>query len=267
MSITRSRRYAAIVAAAVLTGTLAYAAAPASGSAAAAAWTPPTVGHVFVINLENKGYAKTFGTTSKAPYLAKTLRAKGNLLTHYYGTAHNSLGNYIAQISGQGPNPQTQSDCQVFGDFVGTALPAADGQAVGTGCVYPSSVTTLADQLTTAGKTWGGYMQDMGAKPARESKACGHPTIGSKDNTQAAVVGDQYATRHNPFAYFHSLLDSGACAQNDVPLSRLTTDLAKVATTKTLSYITPNLCNDGHDAPCVDGRAGGLATANAFLRT
>ena len=60
--------------------------------------------HVFVVNLENKGYDETFGPDSPAPYLSKTLRAQGQLLTQYYGTAHNSLPNYIAQISGQGPN-------------------------------------------------------------------------------------------------------------------------------------------------------------------
>ncbi|MGZ4520413.1 MAG: hypothetical protein ACXVXW_08375, partial [Mycobacteriaceae bacterium] len=30
----------------------------------------PDVGHVFVINLENKGYASTFGPGSSAPYLS-----------------------------------------------------------------------------------------------------------------------------------------------------------------------------------------------------
>ena len=85
---------------------------------AAPKWKPPPVGHVFVINLENKGFATTFGANSPAPYLAKTLRAKGNLLTQYYGTGHESLDNYQAQISGQGPNPQTQADCQLFTDFI-----------------------------------------------------------------------------------------------------------------------------------------------------
>ena len=31
------------------------------------------------------------------------------------------------------------------------------------------------------------------------------------------------------------------------------------------SWISPNLCDDGHDAPCVAGAAGGLAQAGAFL--
>ena len=72
---------------------------PAS-SAATDLTKPPPVRHVFVINLENKGYDETFGPESPAPYLSKTLRGKGQLLTQYYGTAHNSLPNYLAQISG-----------------------------------------------------------------------------------------------------------------------------------------------------------------------
>jgi len=59
---------------------------------------PPAPRHVFVINLENKGYATTFGPGSKAPYLSRTLRAQGVLLEQYHGTAHNSLPNYLAPI-------------------------------------------------------------------------------------------------------------------------------------------------------------------------
>ena len=83
-------------------------------AAPAARTKPPPVRHVFVVNLENKGYDETFGPGSPAPYLSKTLRRQGQLLTQYYGTAHNSLPNYIAQISGQGPNAQTQGDCQTY---------------------------------------------------------------------------------------------------------------------------------------------------------
>jgi len=30
--------------------------------------------------------------------------------------------------------------------------------------------------------------------------------------------------------------------------------------------ITPNLCHDGHDSPCVDGEPGGLASTDAWLK-
>ncbi|WP_244174063.1 alkaline phosphatase family protein, partial [Paraburkholderia ginsengiterrae] len=32
------------------------------------------------------------------------------------------------------------------------------------------------------------------------------------------------------------------------------------------NLITPNLCDDGHDSPCVNGQPGGLTSANTFLQ-
>jgi hypothetical protein len=72
---------------------------------------PRSVGHVFVINLENEDYATTWGPSSPARYLNGTLVEQGKLLTQYFGIGHASLDNYIAQISGQSPNPTTQADC------------------------------------------------------------------------------------------------------------------------------------------------------------
>jgi hypothetical protein len=229
------------------------------GSSAAAAAKTPAVRHVFIINLENKGYDETFGADSPAPYLGHTLRSKGQLLTQYYGIGHESLPNYVAQISGQAPNPQTQGDCQVYSDFVqaGTVAPQ---QAVGNGCVYPADVKTVADQLHAKGLTWRGYMEDMGAP-------CRHPAANTQDDTQQAEVGDQYAARHNPFVYFKSITGSSQCKADVVGLRYLRTDLAKASTTRNLTYITPNLCDDAHDAPCVDGRPGGLVSADKWLRT
>jgi hypothetical protein len=220
---------------------------------------------VFVVNLENKDYDETFGASSPASYLNGTLLPRAQLLDNYYGTAHNSLPNYVAQISGQGPNPQTQADCPVFTDFAQVAT-ASDGQAVGTGCVYPAGVPTVADQLTAHHLTWKGYMEDIGNSPT-DPKTCRHPAINAPDETEQAKIGDQYAARHNPFVYFHSIIDDPACAKRVVGLDQLAVDLRAASTTPNLAYITPNLCNDGHDEPCVDGRAGGLVSADAWLRT
>src|SRR3954453_2864095 len=114
---------------------------------------PPPISHVFVIVLENKDYDATFGPASKAPYLSKTLTSQGQLLTHYYGIGHESLDNYIAMVSGQSPNPQTQADCQIFTSFLGSG-PSADGVWAGSGSVYPTGVKTIADQLEAKGLTW-----------------------------------------------------------------------------------------------------------------
>ncbi|MFF1883385.1 alkaline phosphatase family protein [Pseudarthrobacter sp. NPDC058196] len=232
--------------------------APAPATAPAAQNYLPGANHVFVINLENKGYDETWGPASAAPYLSQTLRSQGVLLNQYFGTAHNSQPNYVAQISGQGPNPQMQADCQTYTPFVGSGT-ASPGQAVGDGCVFPAGVPTVAGQLKDAGKSWKGYMEDMGTP-------CRHPALGAVDDTQKAKVGDQYAARHNPFVYFAGITGSPDCATNDVDLSALQTDLASAATTPNLSMITPNLCHDGHDSPCVDGQPGGLASADAWLK-
>jgi hypothetical protein len=43
-------------------------------------------------------------------------------------------------------------------------------------------------------------------------------------------------------------------------------DLKSEATTPDFIFITPNLCDDGHDAPCVTGAPGGLVSADLFLQ-
>jgi phosphatidylinositol-3-phosphatase len=214
---------------------------------------------VFVINLENEDYANTWGNASPAKYLNGTLVPLGKLLTNYYAIGHASLDNYIAQISGQAPNPRTQGDCLNYTEFVATGT-GAYGQAFGQGCEYPKTVLTIADQLRAAGKTWRGYMEDMGTP-------CRHPALGANDTTIAPKPNDMYATRHNPFVYFHSIVDSPACARNVVDFKRLAPDLASLATTPNFVFITPNVCHDGHDAPCVDGEPGGLISADRWLRT
>jgi phosphatidylinositol-3-phosphatase len=234
--------------------------------------TKPRINHVFVIVLENEGFDVTFGPNSKAPLLSKTLTSQGVLLNQYFGTGHVSLDNYVAMLSGQADTQETRSDCQTYADFVLTGT-TADGQAIGSGCVYPPSVKTLPDQLNAIGKTWRGYMEDMGNDPAREAATCGHPALNSIDHTQAAEapsasvpLGDQYASRHDPFVYFHSIIDSPDCNTNVVNLNRLPQDLSSEQSTPNFVFITPNLCNDGHDAPCKNGQPGGLVSADAFLQ-
>ncbi|MDX6582520.1 MAG: phosphatidylinositol-3-phosphatase [Solirubrobacterales bacterium] len=234
-----------------------------------AAPKPPPIKHVFTIMLENKGYDETFGDPPGSTYLAQTLPAKGQLLTQYYGTGHFSLGNYITMISGQSENPTTQSDCGAGFVDVTPGTIAADGQAVGSGCVYPANVSTVADQLEKADLTWRAYMEDMGDDPARDGGTnCAHPAIGANDVSHTASPTDQYATRHNPFVYFHSIIDDYAsCSKHDVNLDQLKTDLKKQQKTRNYTFITPDLCRDGHDATCADpNQPGGYAGIDGFLR-
>ena len=226
----------------------------------------PTVGHVFIVILENESYTSSFSPPTPT-YLSSVLPAKGALLKNYYGTGHVSNDNYIAMVSGQGPNALTQSDCLAFVNFEGTGpQPLLDNQAIGQGCVYPANVPNVTDQLRAKGFTWKAYMEDMGNTPSRESATCGHPALNSQDGTQSATAQDSYATRHNPFAYFHSIIDNQAyCDQHMVSLTPLQADLASIATTPNFVFISPSLCHDGHDAPCANGEPGGLTSINTFL--
>lgn len=220
--------------------------------------------HVFIIVLENKSFSDTFQEeASYAPYLNCLAHERGKLLDHYYGIGHFSLDNYVAMVSGQAPNYETQTDCPVYKSFASDRLDA-NGQALGTGCVYPKTVQTIADQLERKGRTWGGYMEDM-------SHPCEHPGPGDSDLTQRARIGNQYAAKHNPFVYFHSIIDNQKrCAAHDTSLEKLLNDLQSIDTTPNLVFITPNLCNDGHDDNCVAGmpksESNGLISADGFLK-
>lgn len=291
--------------------------------------------HVMVIDLENEDFATTFGASSPAVYLNSTLRAQGELVTNYFATSHVSLGNYISQVSGQGPTVAVNNDClnlaslthpPVVGGFT-DILPGTDaideqthpGQVVGDGCVFPAPAAgshgamTIGDQLDglhrrdheNAGHharlAWRGYAEDMGDVPSRDygtpdplgGTDCAHPIIGGVDNSNSAAANDQYATRHNPFVYFHSVIDDVArCNAHVVPLGKLTVgrngdadrfqghlfqDLRRIESTPEFMFVTPNLCNDGHDAVCVgpnvegtsDGsgrNVGGLVAADLWLK-
>jgi hypothetical protein len=234
-----------------------------SNSTSGTAQTPakPTykVKHVFVIALSTTSYQATWGHGSVATYLNAKLRPKGTLLSGYRTLGTAELADYLAMISGQAPNPDSGANCPNYAEFGSTAKPNRFGQVSGRGCIYPSTVLTIGDQVTATGKTWKAYMDGMG------SATCVHPNSNVADNTQLTGAGTQYATRHNPFIYFHSLLDLGDCSNDDVSLDRLPAALRAVSGAPTYSFIAPGLCADASQLTCPDGQRGGLAAEDAFL--
>ena len=248
-----------------------------SSTVVRAALPPGKINHIIVIDFENEGYATTFGPGSAATYLNGTLRQQGELLQNYYATGHYSLDNYIAQVSGQAPTEDTQADCADNGFAFASVEPGTPdpnqtvnpGQVDGQGCVYPSSVSTIANQLDakyppnpkTSVSSWRAYEQDMGNTPSRDGGVadptggtdCGHPAIGAADTAEFATSLDQYTSRHNPFVWFHSIIDNTAeCNANVVPLGtlglngaptptgHLARDLHSEKTTPRFAFIAPN---------------------------
>ena len=165
-----------------------------------AAAPPGAIDQILVINLENESEAVTFGgcpanaAPGNANYLNCTLLNEGELIQNYYATSHVSLGNYIAEVSGQETNPTLNSDCidaasltrpPTVGQFSdvtpgtdadATANPSFAGQVVGDGCIFPKptqtthGAQTIGDQLEKAYRgrrdhfhvLWREYAEDMG---------------------------------------------------------------------------------------------------------
>jgi hypothetical protein len=227
--------------------------------------TLPPIQHVFLIVLGDNGFESAFGEASPAPYLAKTLRAKGELLSNYYAVTQGDLANEIALISGQGPTAETAANCPNYTDIAPGTVAGAE-QVTGAGCVYPAATQTLPGQLAAGGKKWKAYLEGVGAATAQPT-SCPHPVLGSADANQAPLPGNPYETWRNPFVYFHSLIDGSECGENDVGLEQLATDLHKKGAAPALSYIVPNACHDGSEVACEPGQPAGLATAEPFLQT
>ncbi len=226
----------------------------------------PPIQHVFVIVLADHGFEETYGPSSTATYISKTLPENGELLSNYYAVTSGDLANEVALLSGQGPNPATVANCPEYGDFATPTLNAT-GQAEGEGCVYPAETETLPGQLVAAKKTWKAYIGGIGNGQAGEPTACRHPGLGEADSAQVPRPADPYETWRNPFVYFHSIVDGPECAERDVGLEQLGPDLKKETRTPSLSYIVPDACHDGSETPCEPGASAGLAATQPWLET
>lgn len=108
----------------------------------------------------------------------------------------------------------------------------------GTG--YTFAGPTLVDQLAQQGITWRAEMESM-------PSAC-----------YSGGSAGEYAKKHDPFMYFRTITQNASQCQNVVPLRSLQTDVSS-AQAADFVWVTPNLCDDGHD--CSTG------TADSWLQT
>ena len=227
-----------------------------AGPAAGAASATPPIKHVWVIVLENKEFGEWYGVgRSYNPYLTSTLTSQGVLIPNYFGIGHSSADNYIGMVSGQPPTADSKSDCP---DPMKTqpATPGLNGVAPGNGCVYPPVYKTIGDQLDAADLSWKAYAESI-------PSACSpvHDAPGS------------YERKHNPFPYFQSVVQSGSCKRNDVPLTQLPDDLSEHDQIANVNYIFPNECEDGHSdcthtnpVPLLGAETSEMGQYDAFLQ-
>jgi phosphatidylinositol-3-phosphatase len=184
---------------------------------------PRTWRHVVWIWMENHSYGSIIGppgseAAARSPYVDGTLVRGCGLATNYHNVTHPSLGNYLAATAGS-----------TLG-MVGDCLPR--------GC--PQGARSLFEEVRAAGMAWRSY-QESAPRPCTR------------------VNAGLYAPRHDPVVYYRRI--AADCARWDVPLGTsrhgaFRRDLAsgKLAA---FSFVTPNLCDDGHDC--------GAATADRWL--
>jgi hypothetical protein len=191
--------------------------------------TPPaTLEHVIVFMFENENLGSVIGN-AKAPYMSSIASGCGYASAYEdncFKTNLVSCPHYLALTSG--------SNCDTG---LGTS---------GTGCITTDDDATSGQLSTTSifaqAKSWKSYQESM-------PSAC---DLSSKG---------EYATKHNPAAYYSTL---SSCSADDVPIAAVTcnsktpktlcstpsnafTDDLANDTLPAYSFVTPNLLNDMHD--------------------
>jgi acid phosphatase len=124
---------------------------------------------------------------------------------------------------------------------IGNYFMFTTGQLITNDDGYTGTVSAdnLVRHLASAGKTWKSYAEDL-------------PSVGYTGGDNGA-----YVEHHNPFSYFSDVRNDAAQAQNLVPFSQFSADLAG-GKLPDFSFVAPNLNDDAHD--------GSLAQADSWLQ-
>jgi len=187
---------------------------PAPAVPAPVASVVPAFDHVFFVILENRRYDEIIGSNSSAPYL-NALAANNVALAQSYGLIHPSDPNYMAVAGGSTFGHQDN--------------PMPDG--IGT-----IGSPHLGDLVENAGKTWRGYIEDMGT-PCNLTK------------------NGNYDPDNLPFLFFQNIggADRTRCKDKIRPITQLWADLQSASTTPNFVWFEPNSCNSMHNCSTATG--------------
>jgi phosphatidylinositol-3-phosphatase len=105
-----------------------------------------------------------------------------------------------------------------------------------TGC--SAGGTNIVDQLESAHVSWAAYLEEV------------------PPHCFTGAGSGGYAKKHNPFAYYRDVVGVPSRCAKLLGFQRLAADL-RAGTLPAYVWITPNLCDDGHDC--------GVAAADRFL--
>jgi phosphatidylinositol-3-phosphatase len=196
---------------------------------------PPAVQHVIIVMMENLSYNQVVGSPN-APYQT-SLPTQCGVAPDYFAATHSSAANYLAMSAGQYPSA-SPSGCGSVGN-----------------CATP--VNNVYNQLTSAGLTWGGYMESM-------PKPCDPKSSGANTSSH-----DLYDVGHNP-PLFYTDIPTAACQANDVGVSDLRAqsgafwNALQNQSLPSLSWVTPSAA-DNNEGP--GSKAQNEQVADAWLKS
>lgn len=190
-----------------------------SGSADASIDAPQRIQTVFVIPFENKADTAIYGNTTDAPYI-----------NGLFATANHALmfKDELPSLDSEPHYVWMEAGTNAFTDHTFTT----DNDSSASNST--ANTEHLVTQLKDAGIPWMSYQEGITAG------TCPISSTG------------QYATKHDPFAFFQDVVGSPPsasntyCADHHKPYSAFVNDLAGGLTGYV--FITPNLCHDMHGA-------------------
>src|SRR5213593_295992 len=172
------------------------------------------VKRVFVIVMENHNWSD-FRGAANAPYINNTLLPQASHAEQYYNprNLHPSLPNYLWLEAGTNFGIRDDSDPSIN---------------------HQSTTAHLVTQLKNAGISWKTYQEDI------RGTNCPLTSV------------NNYAPKHNPFGNFDDVTNtndpnSADCNAHERPFTEMAADLQN-NTVAQYVFITPNLCDDGHDS-------------------
>ena len=170
----------------------------------------PQVQHVIIVLEENTDSSDICGpSVASMPFLC-SLKSQGSFSNNYYAPTHPSIGNYD--------------------DLGWGVVTTNDDSCDPNTCGFPYTGDNIVREVAGAGKTWKGYAESL--------------------PSTCYFGGDsgEYAVRHSPIPYIAEVQSN--CLNRYVafedPNLGFAHDLAQ-NTLPNYAFITPNLCDDGHD--------------------
>jgi len=161
---------------------------------------------IVVVFMENHNYADVEGNPC-CPFETQLSR-RGRLFTNYYGVAYPSKPNYLAFGGG-----------------------STFGQAGSDNPLPVIQAPSLFHQLSAAGVSWAGWVEDYPGGPGR---------------CYLQPTGSTYAMRHVAPLLFADVAQTGLCNRISASPPRVLPHFL---------WVTPNTCNDDHDcSPSVGDR-------------